>query len=82
MFMPARSNKVQVGDSLVSAQMAFLGRDGNVWIVDKTENNPAQINGHPVSCFSFRYHHLLTILKRHGRLSTILKITQPSQKIS
>ncbi|TIA86642.1 hypothetical protein E3P99_03633 [Wallemia hederae] len=36
-----------VGDSLVSAQMAFLGRDGNVWIVDKTENNPAQINGHP-----------------------------------
>ena len=43
---------MQVGDSAVSAQMAFLARDGNVWILDKTENNPTQINGHPVSQFN------------------------------
>ncbi|KAJ7594515.1 glyoxal oxidase [Mycena floridula] len=36
-----------VGESLVSAQQLFLGRPDKVYIVDKVENNPAQINGHP-----------------------------------
>lgn len=36
-----------VGDSLVSAQQIFLGRPDKVFIVDKVENNPAQIDGHP-----------------------------------
>ncbi|KAI0741782.1 copper radical oxidase [Daedaleopsis nitida] len=36
-----------VGDSLVSAQQIFLGTPDKVYIVDKTENNPGKINGHP-----------------------------------
>ncbi|KIK69166.1 hypothetical protein GYMLUDRAFT_153319 [Collybiopsis luxurians FD-317 M1] len=36
-----------VGDSVVSAQQMFLGTLDKVFIVDKVENNPAQINGHP-----------------------------------
>jgi hypothetical protein len=36
-----------VGNSLVSAQQAFLGTADKVYIVDKTEDNPQQINGHP-----------------------------------
>ncbi|KAH7888875.1 glyoxal oxidase [Phlebopus sp. FC_14] len=36
-----------VGDSYVSAQQAFLGTLDKVYIVDKTEDNPHQINGHP-----------------------------------
>jgi hypothetical protein len=38
---------VQVGESGVSAQMLFLGRPNKVYIMDKTENNPAKIAGHP-----------------------------------
>ncbi|KAG6333443.1 hypothetical protein ID866_5645 [Astraeus odoratus] len=37
----------QVGDSLVSAMMMFLGNEEKVYILDKAEGNAAQINGHP-----------------------------------
>ncbi|KAF8893528.1 copper radical oxidase [Infundibulicybe gibba] len=36
-----------IGNSLVSAQQMFLGTEDKVYLVDKTENNPAQVNGHP-----------------------------------
>ncbi|KAH9915157.1 copper radical oxidase, partial [Epithele typhae] len=36
-----------VGNSIVSAQQLFLGTLDKVYIVDKVENNPTQINGHP-----------------------------------
>ncbi|KAG8839721.1 hypothetical protein FRC18_008441 [Serendipita sp. 400] len=36
-----------VGHSGVSAQQMFLGRPNKVYIVDKVENNPIQVNGHP-----------------------------------
>ncbi|KAI0697279.1 DUF1929-domain-containing protein [Cytidiella melzeri] len=36
-----------VGDSLVSGQQVFLGTLDKIYVVDKTENNPADINGHP-----------------------------------
>ncbi|CAL1710769.1 unnamed protein product [Somion occarium] len=35
------------GDTLVSAMMLLLGNDEKVYILDKSEGNPAQINGHP-----------------------------------
>lgn len=38
-----------VGDSLVSAQQLFLGTGtatSKVYIIDKTERNPTQLNGH------------------------------------
>ncbi|KIJ68126.1 copper radical oxidase [Hydnomerulius pinastri MD-312] len=37
-----------VGNSFASAQQVFLGTPDKVYIVDKTEDNPQQINGHPV----------------------------------
>ncbi|KIM83331.1 glyoxal oxidase [Piloderma croceum F 1598] len=42
-----------VGNSLVSAQQVFLGTADKVYIVDKTENNPQQINGHPAWASEF-----------------------------
>ncbi|OJA12656.1 hypothetical protein AZE42_08700 [Rhizopogon vesiculosus] len=36
------------GSSVVSGQQIFLGTGDKVYIVDKTENNPTQINGHPI----------------------------------
>ncbi|KAF8070115.1 glyoxal oxidase [Lyophyllum atratum] len=36
-----------IGNSLVSAQQLFLGTEKNVFMVDKVENNPARIKGHP-----------------------------------
>jgi hypothetical protein len=36
-----------VGTSGVSAQQLFLGSDHLVYILDKVESNPLQINGHP-----------------------------------
>jgi len=36
-----------VGNSIVSAQQLFLGTPDKVYIVDKVENNQAQVNGHP-----------------------------------
>ncbi|KAK7005867.1 glyoxal oxidase N-terminus-domain-containing protein [Favolaschia claudopus] len=49
---PSSSNKPIgefeiIGDSLVSAQQMFLGTQDKVFILDKVENNKAQINGHP-----------------------------------
>ncbi|KJA20047.1 copper radical oxidase [Hypholoma sublateritium FD-334 SS-4] len=38
---------VIVGNSLVSAQQIFLGTPDRVYFLDKVENNPTQINGHP-----------------------------------
>ncbi|SNX82288.1 probable Glyoxaloxidase 2 [Melanopsichium pennsylvanicum] len=40
-------NMEVVGSSGVSAQMMFLGTEQKVYILDKTENNPVRINGHP-----------------------------------
>nr|GAT58538.1 predicted protein [Mycena chlorophos] len=36
-----------IGNSLVSAQQMFLGTPDKVFMLDKVENNAAQINGHP-----------------------------------
>ncbi|OBZ70682.1 Galactose oxidase [Grifola frondosa] len=36
-----------VGNSIASAQQIFLGTLDKVYVVDKTERNPTQINGHP-----------------------------------
>ncbi|KAF8199812.1 copper radical oxidase [Mycena galopus ATCC 62051] len=36
-----------IGESLVSAQQMFLGTLDKVFILDKVENNAAQIDGHP-----------------------------------
>jgi hypothetical protein len=38
---------VEVGNTLVSAMMLFLGNNEKVYILDKSEGNAAQINGHP-----------------------------------
>jgi FlaG/FlaF family flagellin (archaellin) len=38
---------VQVGNTQVSAMMMFLGNEEKVYILDKTEGNAAQIDGHP-----------------------------------
>ncbi|KIJ15786.1 hypothetical protein PAXINDRAFT_180451 [Paxillus involutus ATCC 200175] len=38
---------VQVGNTLVSAMMMFLGNEEKVYILDKTQGNVAQIDGHP-----------------------------------
>ncbi|KAH9002019.1 glyoxal oxidase [Lactarius hatsudake] len=42
-----------VGSSLVSAQQLFLGTTDKVYIVDKTENNPTPIHGHPTWAAEF-----------------------------
>ncbi|KAL5507236.1 hypothetical protein ACEPAH_6692 [Sanghuangporus vaninii] len=48
---PERSGTVGsfdiVGNSIVSAQQLFLGTLKKVYIVDKVENNPTQVGGHP-----------------------------------
>ncbi|KAI0266780.1 glyoxal oxidase N-terminus-domain-containing protein [Gloeopeniophorella convolvens] len=36
-----------VGDSIASAQQLFLGTADKVYFVDKTENNPTSVHGHP-----------------------------------
>lgn len=36
-----------IGDSGVSAQMLFLADPDHVVFMDKAENNPLSINGHP-----------------------------------
>jgi hypothetical protein len=38
----------EVGDTLVSAMMMFLGRSSKVYILDKVEGNAQKINGHSV----------------------------------
>ncbi|CAE6530219.1 unnamed protein product [Rhizoctonia solani] len=36
-----------VGESGVSAQQLFLGPKNKVYVIDKVENNPVSVNGHP-----------------------------------
>ncbi|KAG8882655.1 hypothetical protein FRB98_003546, partial [Tulasnella sp. 332] len=36
-----------VGDAGISAQQIFLGTPDRVYVIDKTENNPVTVNGHP-----------------------------------
>ncbi|KAF8627795.1 hypothetical protein AX15_004221 [Amanita polypyramis BW_CC] len=36
-----------IAESLVSAQQLFLGTLDTVYFIDKVENNPTQVNGHP-----------------------------------
>ena len=44
----ARANTwAVVGAPQVSAQQLFRGQGNKVYILDKVENNPLQINGHP-----------------------------------
>ncbi|KAF8837565.1 glyoxal oxidase [Paxillus ammoniavirescens] len=38
---------LQAGNTLVSAMMMFLGNEEKVYILDKTQGNVAQIDGHP-----------------------------------
>ncbi|KAF8624940.1 hypothetical protein AX17_006966 [Amanita inopinata Kibby_2008] len=42
-----------IANSLVSAQQMFLGTESTVYMLDKTENNPATINGHPAWASEF-----------------------------
>ncbi|GJE94392.1 glyoxal oxidase and galactose oxidase domain-containing protein [Phanerochaete sordida] len=49
---PARQNAPLgqydiVGNTLVSAQQLFLGTEQNLFVIDKVENNAAQLDGHP-----------------------------------
>ncbi|KAJ7267537.1 glyoxal oxidase N-terminus-domain-containing protein [Mycena haematopus] len=43
-----------IGESLVSAQQMFLGTLDKVFILDKVENNKAQIDGHPAWASEYR----------------------------
>ncbi|KAJ7080520.1 glyoxal oxidase N-terminus-domain-containing protein [Mycena epipterygia] len=47
-----------VGDTLVSAMMMFLGNNDKVYIIDKAEGNAAQVAGHPAwgSVFDLNTH--------------------------
>ncbi|KAI0358529.1 DUF1929-domain-containing protein [Trametes cingulata] len=58
-----------VGNSLVSAQQMFLGTPDKVYIIDKTEANPAQINGHPAWAAEF------SVSKKAGRPMDIITNT-------
>ncbi|KAF8674227.1 Glyoxal oxidase [Rhizoctonia solani] len=46
-FAQVPGSFVEVGDTKVSAMMMFLGNEQKVYILDKVEGNPSQINGHP-----------------------------------
>ncbi|KAG2012259.1 hypothetical protein CC2G_012291 [Coprinopsis cinerea AmutBmut pab1-1] len=46
-----------IGNSLVSGQQLFLGNPDAVYIIDKVENNPAQINGHPAWASEWKLGH-------------------------
>ncbi|PPR00527.1 hypothetical protein CVT24_005501 [Panaeolus cyanescens] len=43
-----------IANTLVSAQQVFLGKIDRLYILDKVENNIAQINGHPAWAQEFR----------------------------
>ncbi|EIW74075.1 glyoxal oxidase [Coniophora puteana RWD-64-598 SS2] len=49
--LPALAQKagsfMEAGNTQVSAMMMFLGNEEKVYILDKSEGNPGQINGHP-----------------------------------
>lgn len=52
----ASGNSVSiVGHSGVSGQMMFLGASGKAYILDKVENNPTHINGHPAWAVEYDY---------------------------
>ncbi|KAF8194592.1 glyoxal oxidase [Pholiota molesta] len=36
-----------IPDSIVSSQQVFVGRSDKLYILDKVQNNPTQVNGHP-----------------------------------
>ncbi|PIL35941.1 hypothetical protein GSI_01601 [Ganoderma sinense ZZ0214-1] len=55
-----------VGDSIVSAQQLFLGTTDKVYIVDKVENNPTKINGHPAWAAEY------SISKNSGRAMDVV----------
>ncbi|KAF8132765.1 glyoxal oxidase [Boletus edulis] len=54
---------VQAGNTLVSAMMMFLGNDELVYILDKTEGNAAQVDGHPAwgSAWNINTHQATTM---------------------
>ncbi|KAF9218908.1 glyoxal oxidase [Gyrodon lividus] len=54
---------VQAGSTLVSAMMMFLGNEEKVYILDKTEGNAAQIDGHPAwgSVWDINTHQAMTM---------------------
>ncbi|KAI0829837.1 DUF1929-domain-containing protein [Trametes gibbosa] len=58
-----------VGDSMVSAQQMFLGTADKVYIIDKTEANPATVNGHPAWASEF------SVSKKGGRTMDIITNT-------
>ncbi|TBU33724.1 copper radical oxidase [Dichomitus squalens] len=58
-----------VGNSIASAQQLFLGTLDKVYIVDKVENNPAKINGHPAWASEY------SISKNSGRPMDIVTNT-------
>ncbi|KAI0645783.1 DUF1929-domain-containing protein [Trametes meyenii] len=58
-----------VGDSMVSAQQMFLGTLDKVYIIDKTEANPKQVNGHPAWASEF------SVSKKGGRTMDIVTNT-------
>ena len=41
--------------SICSAQQIFLGQSNKVYIVDKTENNPVSVAGHPAWATEYDY---------------------------
>lgn len=52
----ASGNSVSiVGHSGVSAQMMFLGASGKAYILDKVEDNKANVNGHPAWAVEYDY---------------------------
>ncbi|KAI0779446.1 copper radical oxidase [Fomes fomentarius] len=54
------------GDSIASAQQLFLGTTDKVYIVDKVENNPTKINGHPAWAAEY------SISKNKGRAMDVI----------
>ncbi|CDO76962.1 Copper radical oxidase [Trametes cinnabarina] len=58
-----------VGNSLVSAQQMFLGTPDKVYIIDKTEANPAKVNNHPAWAAEF------SVSKKAGRTMDIVTNT-------
>jgi len=43
-----------IGESLVSAQQLFMAGNNKIYFVDKVENNPSEINGHPAWASDWR----------------------------
>ncbi|KAF9473141.1 copper radical oxidase [Pholiota conissans] len=43
-----------IPDTIISAQQVFVGRSNRLYILDKVQNNPTQINGHPAWASEYR----------------------------